>query len=239
MAEGKWNELLGNPLPCSSNQLKTLHSSWKIITILFKQSTPTCTLCEYVFIYEKREGGKQELEDTLENYSSWKNILKNRISIHFLESYDCWLDSATLFLIVRRESRVKWKAGNLKICTKGRNVGRTKDRRRERGKGTWVEREKGREGEVKKASKLSRAIIPSWRVQRQRERTLPGIKVLQTCGKCSWGRVGRPRSNQTNRGTSVNLPAAKDYSWNSLCHAEFPVPFFFNDKIARYKVGRR
>lgn len=154
-------------------------------------------------------------------------------------SYDCWLDSATLFLIVRRESRVKWKAGNLKICTKGRNVGRTKDRRRERGKGTWVEREKGREGEVKKASKLSRAIIPSWRVQRQRERTLPGIKVLQTCGKCSWGRVGRPRSNQTNRGTSVNLPAAKDYSWNSLCHAEFPVPFFFNDKIARYKVGRR
>lgn len=129
------------------------------------------------------------------------------------------------------------KGGKFKNLHKGAK--RWKDKRSE--KGTWqgVEREKGREGEVKKASKLSRAIIPSWRVQRQRERTLPGIKVLQTCGKCSWGRVGRPRSNQTNRGTSVNLPAAKDYSWNSLCHAEFPVPFFFNDKIARYKVGRR
>lgn len=83
---------------------------------------------------------------------------------------------------------------------------RCKDKRLE---GTWKgverrkkERERGRgRGKGVHASKLSRAIIPSWRVQRQRERTLPGIKVLQTCGKCSWGRAGRPRSNQTNRGT--------------------------------------
>lgn len=66
---------------------------------------------------------------------------------------------------------------------------RCKDKRLE---GTWKgverrkkERERGRGGKGVHASKLSRAIIPSWRVQRQRERTLPGIKVLQTCGKCS------------------------------------------------------
>lgn len=197
------------------------------------------TLCEYVFIYEKRKGGKQELEDTLENYSSWKNILKNRCV--FQSTFSNFLRLLARFgdSISYRSSRKssEMKGGKFKNLHKGAK--RWKDKRSE--KGTWqgVEREKGREGEVKKASKLSRAIIPSWRVQRQRERTLPGIKVLQTCGKCSWGRVGRPRSNQTNRGTSVNLPAAKDYSWNSLCHAEFPVPFFFNDKIARYKVGRR
>lgn len=157
------------------------------------------------YLKEREERGKQKCEELkLENYPSWKNI-PDFHSLPIWISYNCSrrIDSAT---ISYRERGVKWKAGNLKICrrrTKGRNVARTKDWR-ERGKGWREERKKEKEGEGGKgvhASKLSRAIIPSWRVQRQRERTLPGIKVLQTCGKCSWGRVGRPRSNQTNRGT--------------------------------------
>lgn len=238
MAEGKWNELLGNPLPCSSNQLKTLHSSWKIITILFKQSTPTCTHCASTCLFTKKgkEGNKSSKTRSriIPREKIFSRIVFQSTFSNFLRLLARFGDSIS-YRSSRKSSEMK--GGKFKNLHKGAK--RWKDKRSE--KGTWqgVEREKGREGEVKKASKLSRAIIPSWRVQRQRERTLPGIKVLQTCGKCSWGRVGRPRSNQTNRGTSVNLPAAKDYSWNSLCHAEFPVPFFFNDKIARYKVGRR
>lgn len=158
------------------------------------------------YLKEREERGKQKCEELkLENYSSWKNI-RCRFPfspyMNFLRLFE--KNRFGDYFLSRKWSEMKGgKFKNLPPTHKGTK--RCKDKRLE---GTWKgverrkkERERGRGGKGVHASKLSRAIIPSWRVQRQRERTLPGIKVLQTCGKCSWGRVGRPRSNQTNRGT--------------------------------------